>query len=82
VADGADVLDYPPNHFLRWNAAALRQFLSARDSRSCPFSPPSFFPSSEQSAGIVHTTQMINMALRTGMSQAVVSDTTEKFFAM
>ena len=25
-----DVLDYPPNHFLRWNAAALAMFLNAR----------------------------------------------------
>src|SRR5258708_10331674 len=27
---GPDVLDYPPNHFLRWNAAALKHFLSAQ----------------------------------------------------
>src|SRR6266436_4484227 len=24
---GPDVLDYPPNHFLRWNAGALKRFL-------------------------------------------------------
>jgi len=34
---GPDVLDYPPNHFLRWNAAALRKFLSAQGLRSYPF---------------------------------------------
>src|SRR2546421_3464656 len=27
---GPDVLDYPPNHFLRWNTASLRTFLSAQ----------------------------------------------------
>src|SRR6266849_9923357 len=27
---GPDVLDYPPNHFLRWNAAALRKFLNTQ----------------------------------------------------
>jgi 2-polyprenyl-3-methyl-5-hydroxy-6-metoxy-1,4-benzoquinol methylase len=26
---GPDVLDYPPNHFLRWNADALKKFLNA-----------------------------------------------------
>jgi len=56
-----DVLDYPPNHFSRWNAGALKMFLSAQG----------FEVSSirEQPAGLTHTAQMINIALRTGMSQ-------------
>jgi 2-polyprenyl-3-methyl-5-hydroxy-6-metoxy-1,4-benzoquinol methylase len=55
---GPDVLDYPPNHFLRWNAAALRKFLS----------PQGFEVLSlrEQPAGIAHTAQMINMAFPRG----------------
>jgi len=59
---GPDVLDYPPNHFLRWNAAALRKFLKAQSFEVLTIR--------EQPAGIAHTAQMINMALRTGMSQA------------
>ena len=58
---GPDVFDYPPNHFLRWNATALKNFLSARGFEVLSVR--------EQSAGIVHTAQMINMALRTGMSK-------------
>ena len=58
---GPDVLDYPPNHFLRWNAAALRKFLGAQG-----FDVVSV---REQPAGLRHTAQMIDMALRTGMMQ-------------
>jgi hypothetical protein len=58
---GPDVLDYPPNHFLRWNAAALKKFLAAQG-----FAVLSV---REQPAGVAHTAQMINMALRTGMAQ-------------
>jgi len=68
---GPDVLDYPPNHFLRWNAAALRKFLSAQGFEVLSVR--------EQPAGIAHTAQMINMALRTGMSQAVVGDAPKSF---
>ena len=68
---GPDVLDYPPNHFLRWNAAALKQFLSAQGFEVLTIR--------EQPAGIAHATQMINMALRTGMSQAVAIDTAKSF---
>jgi len=33
--------DYPPNHFLRWNAAALEQaFTRAGYRRVCVFAPP------------------------------------------
>src|SRR5467141_2246643 len=53
---GPDVLDYPPNHFLRWNAAALRKFLSAQG-----FDVLSI---REQPAGLAHTAQMMHMAMR------------------
>lgn len=58
---GPDVLDYPPNHFLRWNAAALKKFLEAQGFEVLSVR--------EQPAGVRHTAQMINMALRTGMVQ-------------
>src|SRR2546427_11580208 len=58
---GPDVLDYPPNHFLRWNAAALRKFLSVQGFEVLSIR--------EQPAEIAHIAKMINMALRTGLSQ-------------
>src|SRR5882724_1870398 len=68
---GPDVLDYPPNHFLRCNVVALRKFLSVQGFEVMSIR--------EQPAGIAHTAQMINIALRTGTSQAVVSDTPKSF---
>jgi SAM-dependent methyltransferase len=68
---GPDVLDYPPNHFLRWNAVALRKFLSAQGFEVLTIR--------EQPAGLAHTAQMINMALRTGMSQAAAGETSRSF---
>jgi SAM-dependent methyltransferase len=68
---GPDVLDYPPNHFLRWNAGALRRFLSAQGFE--------ILSMREQPAGIAHTAQMINMALRTGMSRAVPGKGSKSF---
>src|SRR5215470_20047401 len=58
---GPDVLDYPPNHFLRWNARALRKFLDLQD-----FDVLSV---REQPAGLRYTAQMLNVALRTGMTR-------------
>ncbi len=58
---GPDVLDYPPNHFLRWNAAALKKFLNAQGFEVLSLR--------EQPAGVAHTAQMINMALRTGLTK-------------
>jgi 2-polyprenyl-3-methyl-5-hydroxy-6-metoxy-1,4-benzoquinol methylase len=58
---GPDVLDYPPNHFLRWNAATLKKFLEAQGFEVLSVR--------EQPAGVAHTAQMIHMALRTGMAQ-------------
>jgi SAM-dependent methyltransferase len=68
---GPDVLDYPPNHFQRWNAAALRKFLSAQGFEVVSIR--------EQPAGLAHTARMINLALRTGMSQAAAGDASTSF---
>jgi SAM-dependent methyltransferase len=57
---GPDVLDYPPNHFLRWNVGSLRSLLSGQGFE--------ILSVKEQPAGVVHTAQMINMSLRTGLS--------------
>jgi SAM-dependent methyltransferase len=57
-----DVLDYPPNHFLRWNVKALKSFLSAHGFEIVSVR--------EQPAGLTHTAQMINMSLRTGLSRS------------
>jgi 2-polyprenyl-3-methyl-5-hydroxy-6-metoxy-1,4-benzoquinol methylase len=58
---GPDVLDYPPNHFLRWNADALGKFLNMQGFEVLSIR--------EQPAGPLHVAQMINMALRTGISK-------------
>jgi SAM-dependent methyltransferase len=68
---GPDVLDYPPNHFLRWNAASLRNCLSAQGFEVLSVR--------EQPAGLAHTAQMINMALRTGMSKTAVGKASASF---
>jgi SAM-dependent methyltransferase len=68
---GPDVLDYPPNHFLRWNAAALRHFLSAQGFEVLSIR--------EQPVGIAHTAQMINMALRTELSQTAAGEAPGSF---
>jgi len=60
---GPDVLDYPPNHFLRWNAGALRKFLGAQGFEVLSVR--------EERASVRHTAVMIDMALRTGMTQNV-----------
>ncbi|HET6933138.1 MAG TPA: class I SAM-dependent methyltransferase, partial [Candidatus Acidoferrum sp.] len=60
---GPDVFDYPPNHFLRWNDASLRnvlqrfgfQILSVR----------------QQPVDFSYAVSMINMALRTGLTKRV-----------
>src|SRR5260370_470649 len=66
-----DALDYPPNHFSRWNAAALKNFLSLQGFEVLSIR--------EQSAGIAHTAQMINTALRTGMSQVAAGGASTSF---
>ncbi len=68
---GPDVLDYPPNHFLRWNAASLRALLSGHGFE--------ILSVKEQPADVMHSAQMINMALRTGLSQKTSGDTSRSF---
>jgi SAM-dependent methyltransferase len=58
---GPDVLDYPPNHFLRWNSQSLNKFLGAQGFE--------ILSMREEPAGVAYTAQMINMALRTGITQ-------------
>jgi 2-polyprenyl-3-methyl-5-hydroxy-6-metoxy-1,4-benzoquinol methylase len=68
---GPDVLDYPPNHFLRWNAASLSKFLGAQSFEVLSIR--------EQPAGLAHTAQMINMALRTGILQTGTGEVSKSF---
>jgi SAM-dependent methyltransferase len=68
---GPDVLDYPPNHFLRWNAAALKEFLGAQGFEVLSIR--------EQPAGIAHAAQMINMALRSGITQTAAGEAPASF---
>jgi 2-polyprenyl-3-methyl-5-hydroxy-6-metoxy-1,4-benzoquinol methylase len=68
---GPDVLDYPPNHFLRWNAAAIKKFLNAQGFEVLSLR--------EQPAGITHTAQMIHMTLRTGISRTAAGQTSASF---
>src|SRR5713226_9638324 len=58
---GPDVLDYPPNHFTMWNGGVLKNVLSAQGFEVMSIR--------EQAAGIAHTAQMINTALRTEMTR-------------
>src|SRR5216683_2519222 len=60
---GPDVLDYPPNHFLRWNAAALRNIL-----RRFGFQIVSV---RQQPVDFPYAVSMINMALRSGLTRKV-----------
>ncbi len=68
---GPDVLDYPPNHFLRWNADALNKFLEMQGFEVMSMR--------EQPAGVAHTAQMFNMALRTGMTQTRSGEPSRSF---
>ena len=68
---GPDVLDYPPNHFLRWNTAALTEFLSAQGFEVLSIR--------EEPAGLAHTSRMIDMALRTGLSQTAKGEAPASF---
>ncbi len=68
---GPDVFDYPPNHFLRWSAGALRKFLEARGFE--------ILNVQEQPAGIAHTAVMMNMALRTGLTRPLAPAASTSF---
>ena len=68
---GPDVLDYPPNHFTRWNAAVIKNFLGAQGFEVLSVR--------EQGAGVAHMAQMINMALRTGMTNPAAGGASASF---
>lgn len=68
---GPDVLDYPPNHFLRWNVKALNKFLEAQGFEILSIR--------EQPAGVAYTAQMINVALRTGITQTAAAGAPASF---
>jgi SAM-dependent methyltransferase len=68
---GPDVFDYPPNHFLRWNAAALRRFLSALEFDTLSVR--------EQPVGVRYAAQMINVKLRTGLSTKIAGPISDSF---
>jgi SAM-dependent methyltransferase len=68
---GPDVLDFPPNHFLRWNTVALKKFLNNQG-----FDVLSI---REQPAGVAYTAQMIHVALRTGITQLVEKGASTSF---
>ena len=59
-------LDYPPNHFLRWDRKSLKNVLA--------FHGFDVLSVREGAASISYATQMINILLSTGMSHSLVSD--------
>ena len=65
------MLDYPPNHFLRWNAVALTEFLKGQEFEVLSIR--------EQPAGLAHIAQMINMVLRTGMARSKAGEPRASF---
>jgi SAM-dependent methyltransferase len=68
---GPDVLDYPPNHFTRWNAGALKNVLSAQRFEVMSVR--------EQGASVTYLAQMINMALRTGLTNSAAGGAPASF---
>ncbi len=58
---GPDVFDYPPNHFLRWNEAALRNVL--------PRFGFEVLSVRQQPVDFMYAVSMINMALRSGLTK-------------
>ena len=68
---GPDVFDFPPNHFLRWSPAALKNFLRAQGFEIVCMQ--------EEPAGLAYTAQMINMKLRTGLVRRVGGGAPESF---
>jgi SAM-dependent methyltransferase len=58
---GTDALDYPPNHFLRWNAGSLARFFEANGFEMLTMR--------EEPLGVRRAAQMVNTALRTGLTR-------------
>jgi SAM-dependent methyltransferase len=68
---GPDVLDFPPNHFSRWNTVALKKFLDIQG-----FDVLSV---REQPASVTYTAQMMHVALRTGITQLLMGAASTSF---
>jgi SAM-dependent methyltransferase len=68
---GVDVLDYPPNHFLRWNVRALHNALSLHGFE--------LLTVREQGVSVPHVAQMINTSLRTGWTQPLTGQMPPSF---
>lgn len=66
-----DALDYPPNHFLRWNSNSLQAALKAHG-----FSVLSI---KKEKPTLVYTAQQINNMLRTGISRALAQELPQWF---
>ncbi len=66
-----DVLDYPPNHFLRWSPLSLRNFLTAQGFELLALR--------EQPVGLGYAAQMINSFFRTGLSRTVAGSVPPAF---
>lgn len=60
---GQDVLDYPPNHFLRWNPESLSTVLRAQG-----FSVMSM---KEEQPSLAYTAQQLNRRFRSGMLRSL-----------
>jgi len=60
---GPDVFDYPPNHFLRWNAAALANVLGKFGFE--------ILSMQQQPVDLSYASVMVNMALRSGLTKRV-----------
>lgn len=63
---GPDPIDYPPNHFLRWDRRSLEKFLDTHGFEVLSFREPP--------ASLSYTAQMINILLRSGLTRAIVPD--------
>jgi len=68
---GKDPLDYPPNHFLRWDPVSLRNFLCSHG-----FEILSLW---EQPATVAFTARILNIKLRTGISRHVAPELASPF---
>ena len=60
---GPDVYDYPPNHFLRWNEAALCNILQRFGFQ--------IISVKQQPVDFLYAVSMINLALRSGLTKKV-----------
>jgi len=66
-----DVLDYPPNHFLRWSPRSLKNFLEAQGFE--------LLNVREQPVSLAYTVQMLNSYFRTGLSRPIAGAVQPEF---